>query len=478
MYPATSALWNPQAHMPTVLGNQINIISGAGVYVERDTGECYLDATAGLWFANVGYTQPTLIEAANRQMRKLETYHQFGEFTSEVAANFANRVAALSPLDDPRMIFNSGGSDAVEVACKLVRRYWQLMGQTSKTYFISREREYHGLHSDLPIRRARTPPGSAGGLLRVFFAGHPELPVQQQSLLDGPAIGFPAPDGVRADADPRLWWLRHVGQRDRRFRLHRLVDDIVRPVRREPGQRGARGSHRLVGGTAHGPGHRPGQRSRRDATENQRFHRHAGGRHRRGGLTLIVSGGLEVSGLPSLYKNTIGGGDLLGIPWLVVLTIPVVIVLYFVLHNTTFGVHLYSVGDNPVAGIKVTRTTVIAYVIAGMLVAYASWLLTARVGSGQPGMGGSYTLQSITAAVIGRCVAAGRSGHDHRHGARSGVHPDADQRHELDAAEHQHAGDRDRHRTVGGRPDRPLAGEHPRAVHRPAPTGPLTAGLG
>jgi ribose transport system permease protein len=124
-----------------------------------------------------------------------------------------------------------------------------------------------------------------------------------------------------------------------------------------------------------------------------------------GGLMLIYSGGLEVTGLPALYKDELGSGRLAGIPWLIILTIPVLAVLYLMMHNTTFGLHLYALGDNPtsarIAGIKVGSKMVLAYVIASVLVAIAAWLLTARVGAGHPGMGGSYTMQSITAAVIG-----------------------------------------------------------------------------
>ena len=123
------------------------------------------------------------------------------------------------------------------------------------------------------------------------------------------------------------------------------------------------------------------------------------------GITLIISGGLEVSGLPPLYKGVIGGGSVAGIPWLIILSVPVIIILLIVMNRTRFGTHLYSLGDNPtaarIAGVNVTRNTIIAYMLASMLVAYSAWLLTARVGSGQPAMGGTYTMESITAAVIG-----------------------------------------------------------------------------
>jgi adenosylmethionine-8-amino-7-oxononanoate aminotransferase len=56
-------------------------------------------------------------------------------------------VAGLSPIEDPKVFWGSGGSDAVDTAAKLARRYWQLGGQTNKRIIISREGAYHGLHA-------------------------------------------------------------------------------------------------------------------------------------------------------------------------------------------------------------------------------------------------------------------------------------------------------------------------------------------
>ncbi|MGI8393174.1 ABC transporter permease [Leucobacter sp. W1038] len=133
-----------------------------------------------------------------------------------------------------------------------------------------------------------------------------------------------------------------------------------------------------------------------------------------GGLTIIVSGGVTVTGLPPLFARGIASDGPLGISWMVYLTIPVVIAMYFLTNNSVFGTHLYALGDNPVAariaGIRVERTMIIAYVLGSVLVAYGAWLLTARIGSGQPTLGGSYTMETITAAVIGGASLRGGRG--------------------------------------------------------------------
>ncbi|AHC26119.2 aminotransferase [Mycolicibacterium neoaurum] len=141
------ALWSAQAHLPSVLGRQLVIERGEGSYVYTADGRRLFDGTAGLWHANVGHSHPDLAAAAHTQMLKLETYHIFGRFVNDQAVALANRLATMSPIDNPKVILNSGGSDAIDVACKLARRHWQREGRTSKTTIISREFAYHGLHA-------------------------------------------------------------------------------------------------------------------------------------------------------------------------------------------------------------------------------------------------------------------------------------------------------------------------------------------
>lgn len=141
------ALWSAQAHIPSVLGRQLVIERGAGSYIYTVDGRRLFDGTAGLWHANIGHAHPELAEAAHAQMLKLETYHIFARFVNDQALALAARLAALSPIADSKVILNSGGSDAIDVACKLARRHWQRAGRASKTTILSREHAYHGLHA-------------------------------------------------------------------------------------------------------------------------------------------------------------------------------------------------------------------------------------------------------------------------------------------------------------------------------------------
>lgn len=144
---AGPALWPAQAHVPSVLGQQLLIERGEGSYVFTADGRRLFDGTAGLWHANVGHAHPELAQAAYEQMLTLETYHTFGRFTNAQAHALGERLAGMSPIGRAKVILNSGGSDAIDVACKLARRHWQRERRQSKTTILSREFAYHGLHA-------------------------------------------------------------------------------------------------------------------------------------------------------------------------------------------------------------------------------------------------------------------------------------------------------------------------------------------
>jgi len=144
--PAGASLWHAQAHMPTALEKRVTIVGGRGATVITADGAELLDAPAGLWHANVGHGREAIARVAYEQMLKLETYHVFGRFVNDVALSLADRVAALGPVPDAKVFWTSGGSDSVDLACKLARRHWQLEGRPEKRIILSRHNAYHGLH--------------------------------------------------------------------------------------------------------------------------------------------------------------------------------------------------------------------------------------------------------------------------------------------------------------------------------------------
>ena len=55
--------------------------------------------------------------------------------------------SSLAPVSDSRVFLTSGGSDSIDTATKMARRFWQLVGQPERTILIRRERAYHGMHT-------------------------------------------------------------------------------------------------------------------------------------------------------------------------------------------------------------------------------------------------------------------------------------------------------------------------------------------
>src|SRR3954451_12677765 len=111
--------WHPFASMDAVRGAEIVIERGEDVWVYDDQGRRLLDATASLWYANIGHGRPEIADAVVAQMRQIEAYSCFGDFTNRPAAELCERLAQLAPVDDARVFLGAGGRDAASTAAKI-----------------------------------------------------------------------------------------------------------------------------------------------------------------------------------------------------------------------------------------------------------------------------------------------------------------------------------------------------------------------
>jgi adenosylmethionine-8-amino-7-oxononanoate aminotransferase len=119
------------------------IVRGDGCYLEDVNGKRYLDALAGLFAVNIGYSYGDEIgEAAAAQMRELPFYTNWS-YAHPRAIELAAEVAELAPGNLTRIFFVSGGSEAVESAWKLARQYHSARGER-RWKAISRNVAYHG----------------------------------------------------------------------------------------------------------------------------------------------------------------------------------------------------------------------------------------------------------------------------------------------------------------------------------------------
>ncbi|HEY7400424.1 MAG TPA: aminotransferase class III-fold pyridoxal phosphate-dependent enzyme [Actinomycetota bacterium] len=143
---STSHFWHAFSDLATA-GPELVLERGEGAHLWDVDGRRYVDATAGLWFCNVGYGRREIVEAASRQLAELPAYSTFGDLSNRPASELAERVSAIAPVADSMVFFTSGGSDSVDTATKMARRYWQILGERDRTVLLRRDRAYHGMHA-------------------------------------------------------------------------------------------------------------------------------------------------------------------------------------------------------------------------------------------------------------------------------------------------------------------------------------------
>lgn len=187
--------------MPTIAGDRLTIVRGQGANVQTDDGRWLLDATAGLWHANIGHGRERLAEAAAAQMRRLETYHTFGRIANDQALTLADRVAGIGPIEDAKVFLGSGGSDAVDTAAKLARRYWQLGGHANKRIIISRDGGYHGLHA-FGTSLAGIPPNREGYGSESLIPETARVPTNDADALEATILHLGADRVAAVFAEP------------------------------------------------------------------------------------------------------------------------------------------------------------------------------------------------------------------------------------------------------------------------------------
>ena len=143
----TTTFWHGFADMHVVKDREIVIESGDGAVITDTNGKSYIDATAALWFCNAGYGRKEIADAVAGQLTRLHAYSSFGAYTTDATLRVAERLTGLAPMNDAVVFLGSGGSDAIDTAGKLARRYWDVVGKPNKTLMVSREHAYHGMHA-------------------------------------------------------------------------------------------------------------------------------------------------------------------------------------------------------------------------------------------------------------------------------------------------------------------------------------------
>lgn len=131
------------------------------------------------------------------------------------------------------------------------------------------------------------------------------------------------------------------------------------------------------------------------------------------GIAFIYTGGVYIYDFPAEFRS-IANGTMFGIPNIAVITVAIFAILYFVTRKTTFGRSIYCSGFNSnattLSGISAKNTVTIVYIMNGLLAAVAGILYMARLNAADPGISGSFTLDSIAASLIGGTSFGGGKG--------------------------------------------------------------------
>jgi adenosylmethionine-8-amino-7-oxononanoate aminotransferase len=132
-------------HLPSSVTDRTIMVEGHRCRLTDATGREYLDATGGLWLAQIGHGRAEMAEVAAAQMRKLEYFTAFWDFSNDQAIELSERLISLAPERMSKVFFTSGGSEGDDAAIKTARYYHYLNGHPSKNWILSRQSAYHGL---------------------------------------------------------------------------------------------------------------------------------------------------------------------------------------------------------------------------------------------------------------------------------------------------------------------------------------------
>jgi acetylornithine/LysW-gamma-L-lysine aminotransferase len=114
----------------------LTIVKGKGATVWDQAGKEYIDFTAGIGVAIVGHCNPMVVDAVRRQADRLITCH--GSFYNDVRADFLEKLASVAPKGLEKAVLTNSGTETVEAAMKLARRY------TGRKRFVSMKGAFHG----------------------------------------------------------------------------------------------------------------------------------------------------------------------------------------------------------------------------------------------------------------------------------------------------------------------------------------------
>ncbi|MEI6489847.1 MAG: aspartate aminotransferase family protein [Bacteroidota bacterium] len=116
----------------------LEIVKAEGIYLTDVNGKQYIDLIAGISVSNVGHRHPKVVSAIINQVNKYMHLMVYGEYIQSPQVQLASLLSSLLPKSLNSVYFVNSGSEAIEGAMKLAKRF------TGRSEIISFENAYHG----------------------------------------------------------------------------------------------------------------------------------------------------------------------------------------------------------------------------------------------------------------------------------------------------------------------------------------------
>ena len=124
--------------LPSFSPMALDIVKAEGIYLYDRSGKEYIDLVSGISVSNTGHRHPNVIEAIQTQLEKYLYLNVYGEFVQSPQVQLAKMLVDLLPETHTSIYFVNSGSEAVEGAIKLSKRF------TGRTEVIAFRNAYHG----------------------------------------------------------------------------------------------------------------------------------------------------------------------------------------------------------------------------------------------------------------------------------------------------------------------------------------------
>ena len=124
--------------LPSFTPMGLEIVKAEGIYLHAKSGQQYIDLVSGIAVSNTGHRHPRVIEAIREQLDKYLHLNVYGEFIQSPQVRLAEKLSNLLPDKLDSVYFVNSGSEAIEGALKLAKRF------TGRTEIISFTDSYHG----------------------------------------------------------------------------------------------------------------------------------------------------------------------------------------------------------------------------------------------------------------------------------------------------------------------------------------------